>query len=82
MLTGAPSAGPSDAFKIALVLALAFFIGLEREEHKQTPHNEGRVFLQLLGANSAGFGCCHRLGCLCHCAANPGGGILVAYRKT
>ena len=26
---------PPDALKIALVLALAFFIGLEREEHKQ-----------------------------------------------
>ncbi len=26
---------PSDAVKIALVLALAFFVGLEREEHKQ-----------------------------------------------
>jgi hypothetical protein len=26
---------PPDALKIALVLALAFFVGLEREEHKQ-----------------------------------------------
>src|SRR5579872_5468525 len=26
---------PPDAIKIVLVLALAFFIGLEREEHKQ-----------------------------------------------
>ena len=26
---------PADAVKIALVLALAFFVGLEREEHKQ-----------------------------------------------
>lgn len=26
---------PPDAFKIALVLAISFFVGLEREEHKQ-----------------------------------------------
>ncbi len=26
---------PVDALNIALVLALAFFVGLEREEHKQ-----------------------------------------------
>ena len=26
---------PPDALKIALVLVLSFFIGLEREEHKQ-----------------------------------------------
>ena len=33
---------PPDAFKIALVLALALFIGLEREEHKQ--HETGYAF--------------------------------------
>jgi hypothetical protein len=26
---------PPDALKIGLVLALSFFVGLEREEHKQ-----------------------------------------------
>ena len=36
---------PLDALKIALVLALAFFIGLEREEHKQreAPYGFGGV---------------------------------------
>ena len=33
---------PPDAFKIALALALSFFIGLEREEHKQ--HDAGYAF--------------------------------------
>ncbi len=35
MLGGLRAAVPPDALQIALVLALAFFIGLEREEHKQ-----------------------------------------------
>ncbi len=35
MLTGLRAAVPPDAIDIALVLALSFFIGLEREEHKQ-----------------------------------------------
>ena len=35
MLTELSAEVPPDALKIVLVLALAFFIGLEREEHKQ-----------------------------------------------
>lgn len=35
MLDGLAGAVPRDALNIALVLALAFFLGVEREEHKQ-----------------------------------------------
>ena len=33
---------PPDALKVALVLALSFFMGLEREGHKQ--HDVGYAF--------------------------------------
>lgn len=35
MLKDLPSVVPPDALKIGLVLAISFFVGLEREEHKQ-----------------------------------------------
>ncbi len=41
MPTDLPSWVPQEALNIALVLSLAFFVGLEREEHKQQEHGYG-----------------------------------------